>query len=246
MRPSQRPEKKRAVERAFHQAIEAINGEVKVVDLPRTMHLLRPRLTRERYKVRAFKTGFKHLWHGDVTGNLRGGRHAGAILTTLSRRVIVGEEMHAFERAALRAGNRTVMFDPDETNLDADLPDNITSFAKLVLHRRGGKAVLFLTTLQKTTAWSFNKRRQVDKREGEDGIDRHLIHIALAEKVAEEMRKRGVTVELHVPAPQHIVEQKYAGPFKTLGNHFKPSTLNFTAYNLRTVNLSAPRAKPLV
>ncbi len=246
MRPAQRLERKRAVEKAFHEAIEAINSEVRIADLPRTIHLLKPRLTRERYKVRAFGTGFKHLWHGDVTDNLRGGRHAGVILTTLSKRAIIGEEMHAFERAALRAGNRAVMFDPDETNLDADLPDNITSFAKLVLHRRGGKAVLFLTTLQKTTVWSSTKRRQVDKREGEDGIDRHLIHIALAEKIAEEMRRKGITVELHVPAPHHIVEQKYAGPFETLGRHFKPSTLNFTAYNLRTINLSAPRAKPRV
>jgi len=198
---------KQAAEAAFHKAIGTIKGKAKLADFSPTIDLLEPRLTEQKYQVIAFKTGFNHTWHGQVAEKMSRGEHAGAVLATLSPKAIVGEDCHAFERTALHTDARTVMFDPKEINLDADLRENITSFAKLILHYRGGKPILLLTTLQKVTAWSATKQRQVDKREGKEGVDRHFIHIALAEKVAREMKKRGVEVELHVPAARHIRAQ---------------------------------------
>ncbi len=239
---------KESAEKAFKRAVDSIPRTVRVSTLPKSFRVLKPHLEKDEYHVVKMKCSFSfsHQYFG-----------VGVILASV---LPFGQSTGVSPKLALHS----TFLNPIPTQFFSIAPHTksssrfniwrygrrITSFAHVALAFKGTTPVVFITCLQKVIGTDKNGRR-VDKYVGTYGSGRHYLHLALAEKIVQEMRRQGVNAELHVPAAEHFkgVDEVFIGrirrPFKTLAHHFEPDELRISARaKFRTINISRP--KPLV
>ncbi len=237
--------RQRRAEKAFAEAIAELGGEINAGELG-VAGLLTPKRLRSSYVIGKFPLPFRSL--SGVTAEL----HKGVVLCTLAAQPFEHERLNLpfysfhFENPFVTVG--TV----ESAALSREQLRRISSFGHVSLLFKKGKPVVFLSGLQKVTAYRWRNKhwldalRKVDVFAGEG--DRHLLHFTLAEKIAKAMQKKGIRTELHVPAPEHLcdagkeeVNKRIRRPFKELEKHFERDSLKIAGKEMNTINLSRPK-----
>ncbi len=240
---------RKKAEKAFARAIAALPGNVTVRDLPKSFRVLQPHFEKPRYRIAKLRFAFS-IRGGDVASS----RVPGVVLASIlpvGKSTGVNSDLPFFT-ASLARGNKELFFSP-LLRTGSSLKRNwfgyrTTSFGHALLVFNGEKPVVFVPVLQKIMGLDEKAYRRVDTFVGTEGAGRHLIHLALAEQIVREMKKRGVEAELHVPAAEHHgttgkeeVDSRIRKPFAMLERHFHEDSLEFGNARIRTINLSKPR-----
>ncbi len=156
-------------------------------------------------------------------------------------------------------GGTNVRFGPENV---PPLPN--TAFGHVVLVKQGPKYVLLISALQKNmepipTTKSKRRRREketlfrVDPWQMSHGPTRHYALATAALKIASEMKKQGIEIEVHTPHPDATPEfmketrERINRPFSVLDTHFETGNIRVfndpNASEIKTINLSKPKTE---
>ncbi len=243
-------------EKAFKQAVNALPSSIRISDLPKTFLLLEPHLQRQTYPVAAIQ--FRFLI---APPQLPGPSFSGVVLATHTSglKSIGADPTQPFRHfyAPTTSEDESVVFRPHVEKRLRDkikrrlVAHRITSFGHAVLLFKDNRAIVFVTGLQKFlghSAQEIRHGRVHDRFYASQGSGRHLLHLAIAERIVNEMKKKGVEAELHVPQPEKLgqtfnasVDRRIRKPFQTLSQYFHRDTITLDNDVLETINLSKPK-----
>lgn len=244
---------KRRAEAVFRRAVNSLPSTVALRDLPKTFRLLQPHLEQDSYPIVKMHFRFGTSYFGD-------GNFPGVVLATHLPigKVSASSAQYPFLKsyAVVDKYEGVPLYPLIERGLLDKMKRRvwargITSFAHVVLFFKGDKAVVFVPSMQKIlgrTAWELACGRKGDKFFGSQGAGRHLLHLALAEKIVQEMKRRGVETELHVPTGENFdpafqkdVNERINKPFRQLARHFERDEVIIRGRRINTLNLSRPK-----
>ncbi len=252
-------------EKAFQEAVAAIAGQNSTQLTGAASILQRTRMP-DKLQVLVYQGGFTSspiVW-GTSALELQ---HKGAVIATavppevrartdrltiaFVPSMFTGEKTSEFRQVPGEKGK--LFIGPNFRFNFADEPDaqrRLSSFSHVVLLFKKGKPILFVPIFQKVIETGKKTRRSVDRFVGVHGPDRHLFHLSLVEKVANEMRRRSVKTDIHIPAPSHLLFQhetpeetrkRVKAPLEKLENNFHGDSLELSGMKINTINLSRPK-----
>ncbi|MFH1247059.1 MAG: hypothetical protein V1644_01640 [Candidatus Micrarchaeota archaeon] len=235
--------------KAFEDSIRTIGHPIDVSNLPSSVKVLEPKLVHDRYEIAVTPAKF-------FRGSARFPTftYSGALVATVGNfktKSRDGLTAHASELQLNQGDFYHVFGFSHDSSFQISSDKQVNSFGHILLFNSRGKAVVLIPLLQKVTGRTKNQRI-VDKFADSQGRDRHFLLLALGHRVVEEMQKRGIKAELHVPAPEHIIFMKTATegtkrralrPFEELARHFKEGRVDIGDIELKTINLSKPKRR---
>lgn len=236
--------RRKTAEGAFRGAVESLPDEVR----PRQLNLSGTEKLRElaeSYELAVFPTGFALTAPG-VKSEV-----PGVIVSTVAP---VGNATTRITVPFLPFALQTpkyIEFRPRYAYDLSSLPlrERLSSFSHLVLLKNGNRVIVFMPGFQKVIGLN-RMGKFVDHFVGVHGPDRHLLHLGVAQKIVEQMRKSGIDAELHLPAPEHLyfpstaheaTQRRAKKPLEELQRHFEAGSIQIGEHQVKTINLSRPK-----